>query len=967
MASSGTQTVWGGPSGKFYVRTDWTLNSQSIENNRSSVNVKMYIGAASGWSASISTNSFSVAMTGQTTATGSNRSINISGNRQLLIDQNFLVNHNADGTRTVNISSYFTGSYIGTINPPQFAAALDSIPRASTLASPASANLTAGSSKTISINRASSSFYHGLDIYLTRGSTELLLRSESYNLSTTSKTLTWSNDELDKFWQNGHNYWTGTKMVLRTITGGNEVGRTTTTGSLSYPSDNSVGSFSGNLVLGQNVSVNISKASSLYSHEIQLRLPSGTNVGSNGLSTASSFTIVPNQTAIQNATTTTTSINIELWIRTVLTANTSRVINTWTREATRVMTIPESPPTMGTMSYTEINTTVAGIMGTTGITNPTLVQLNSHPRFSFTAASAQLGASITSYTVSIGGQNLSRTTAGTLDFIPANMTISTPLNIGAATQATLTATDSRGFTNSISIPVAYVAYSPPVLSATATRVNGFSDTVRLTASATISSVDGKNSVATTNGFTTRQRTMPSGTFPTGFTNRASTTVSGRPTMTAVSLTLSNTNSYEFEFRVTDRFGTSTVLRVAGAGKPIMFVDSKKLSVGVNMFPTISNGFQVGGPTQLIGNTTITGTLGVSSHTTLSGNLSVAGTSTFTGNTTINAISPAGGKLDIISVSDEMVRLTAPSGTYGYMSIYDGGTRVGYMGSTTNGTRIMRLHADAGPLILRGSNQVETIVGSSTIMTVTSGSTTLATDLNVTGNVNPTKGVSFAGGYENVDGNVYYNGSRLRVRVGGTFRDIAHSGDPFDNGSGSIEGSLIHNSGYMHIKVFNTTSSHYSSVSTSTSRAEMYYSGASNNRVIFIARTNGGSTTTTSVQASSFPTSSSIKYKEAIEEYTGDALQKIMETKVKTYNLKGHAKANRKVGVIIEEGVPDEIVEITGDAIDPYSMVSMSWKAIQQLGHELFVKDQEIEALHEKNQELEKRLERIEQLLGGGGQ
>lgn len=32
-----------------------------------------------------------------------------------------------------------------------------------------------------------------------------------------------------------------------------------------------------------------------------------------------------------------------------------------------------------------------------------------------------------------------------------------------------------------------------------------------------------------------------------------------------------------------------------------------------------------------------------------------------------------------------------------------------------------------------------------------------------------------------------------------------------------------------------------------------------------------------------------------------------------------------------------------------------------------VKDQEIEVLHEKNQELEKRLERIERLLGGDEQ
>lgn len=1047
MAKSGSNTTWSS-NGGHYVKVTWNETSQSTTENRSAVTVRLYVGSKSGWSISDSSNSYSLIING-TTYSGSNASISHTGGENLIMTQSVMIYHNSDGTKSFSMRGAVSGLYFGGITGSTFSGTLDTIARASTMSS--SANMTAGWAKTVSISRASSSFNHIVQVYVTRGATEKLIRTESFSTSETSKTLEWSNTQIKEMFNSGYGYWTGTKFILTTRSGTTSIGTNTYTGSLDWPNNNSVGSMENSINAGGTFNVNINKASSLYSHEAKLTLSDGTSLATRNITSGSSFPMTPLASTIYSRAASSASIGVELWIRTVLTADTATEVRGWTREKTSTVYIPNSPPSMGTMSYTELNTTVATAIGSSG-TNPPLVQGYSHPRFTFTASTAQNSATIVNYTVSIGGESLSRTTAGTLDFTPANLGGRT-IKVGANTNAILTATDSRGFTNSISIPVTYLAYTPPMVTVNVKRVNGFSDSVELTGSATISSLGGKNSVATSGGFRYRERILPAA-FGTAYTNASSTTVNGIPTLTKVTRTISNESAYEFEVVVTDKITSTAVRRAGSPGKPIAFMDSKLLSVGVNRFPTGSRRFEVqdemmispgaasakiaphfagntnksiirfeqvsgsNDPGMIVHETSPSSTSADNNKgvihlmpsddldnandyvTVRSTNFTQAervriysgGNAWFNGVVSVGELSTTkinvvGTNLEIANSSAEMLKLTANSGTYGYMSIYNGTTRVGYFGSISNNSTSVRVVSDGGWLDLLGQSGVNLYVAGTSRLHLNSTTTTLATDLNVSGNVNPTKGVSFAGGYENVDGNVYYNGSRLRVRIGGTFRNIAHEGDSFDNGSASIEGSLIHNSGYMHISVFNKTSSHYSTAGTSTQRGELYYSGTTNQRFIFLARTNDGATTTASVQAGAFPTSSSIKYKEAIDNYQEDALQKIMETNIKTYRFKGHPEGARKVGVIIEEGVPEEIVEITRDAIDSYSMVSMSWKAIQQIGHELFVKDEEIQYLNQeqermkkektamktrmtklekKNKELEDRLARIEALLEGGG-
>lgn len=895
MAKSGSNTTWSS-NGGHYVKVTWNETSQSVANNRSAVTVRLYVGSKSGWTINDSTNSYSLVIDGSTYS-GSNANINQSGSEQLIMTQSVLINHNSDGTRSFSMRGSVSGLYFGGITGSSFSGTLDRIARASTFAGSSTTDLTAGVNKTVSINRQSTNFYHQVRMYLTRGSEEFLLRTENYDASTTSKTITWSNGEISNFWREGHGYYTGTKFILDTYSGGSVIFTTTQTGSLTYPSNNTIGSLSGNFDAGQSVGVTLNRPTSLYSHEAQLRVPDGTVVASRGISTATSFSMTADEATLYQKAPNSSTISVQLWIRTVLTADTNRQVFGWTNEGSVTARLNGAPPTPGSFSYVDTNATTVGLTGNA----QHIVSGKSTPRFTVGTATAASGASIVDYTVSVSGQTLSRTTAGTLDF--------GALSAQSNTTATLTVRDSRGLTASTSVLVTVLPHMNPTLNASVSRASGFENATTLKVNGTFSSVGSKNNVGAATAIQYRYRLTPSGSFNT-WTNIGKTTSGTSFTGTDVNLSLPNTNAYQFEVKVVDAFGgTTTVQRNLGAGKPIMHIDTERNAVSVNMFPTITNGFQVDGISDLRG------------HTTVTGNLSVSG------NATVNTITPSSAYLNVSGVSSELLRLTANSGTHGYMSIYDGGTRVGYMGSTSNGSRIMRVHADAGPLILRGSSNVDIAVGSSTNLTVGSSQTISENNIQQNGNLSMTGNLS----------------------VGGSITA----------GLSSVEGSLIHTGGYLHVRVFNETASHYSSASASTQRGEVYFSGASNNRFIFVARTNAGSVVPTSVQASSFPTSSSIQYKEFIADYTKDALACINGTRIRTYNFKHTPMAHRKVGVIIEEGVPDEIIDPAGDAIDTYAMTAMSWKAIQQLTQQNEAQQQSIEYLEGVVHDLMARIESLE--------
>ncbi|MFD9628683.1 hypothetical protein [Peribacillus muralis] len=108
---------------------------------------------------------------------------------------------------------------------------------------------------------------------------------------------------------------------------------------------------------------------------------------------------------------------------------------------------------------------------------------------------------------------------------------------------------------------------------------------------------------------------------------------------------------------------------------------------------------------------------------------------------------------------------------------------------------------------------------------------------------------------------------------------------------------------------------------------------------------GTTTTYRPIEAQAFNVSSNADRKKNIENYAGDGLHEIVTTPIRTYHyLDENDNEMKHVGVILQES-PVEIADINGVGVDVYAMVSLAWKAIQQL--------------NDKNIALENRINQLE--------
>lgn len=163
MATSGTIDGGGGYGG-FKIRIKWSLNSQSVANNSSSVNVGVYLVVPNAWS----TSSW---MRGSYTVNGETRGIDkatatYGSGEHLLASDNFTVYHNADGTKSFNMSATVTSGWtaLGTMPTASGSGSLPTIARASQPSINTypnnSPDFNIGDTITIHMNRASSNFTH---------------------------------------------------------------------------------------------------------------------------------------------------------------------------------------------------------------------------------------------------------------------------------------------------------------------------------------------------------------------------------------------------------------------------------------------------------------------------------------------------------------------------------------------------------------------------------------------------------------------------------------------------------------------------------------------------------------------------------------------------------------------------------------------------------------------------------------
>lgn len=239
-----------------------------------------------------------------------------------------------------------------------------------------------------------------------------------------------------------------------------------------------------------------------------------------------------------------------------------------TSEVTRTMSMSDAAPILGAVSYADANTATTAITGD----NQVVVQRQSDLQVSFGAATAQKGATISSYEVTFAGVNKTATSVMTLDFGKVDVSSDMPLVFSAI--------DSRGLKTSTIITVKVEPWWEPTSTVELQRKNNFEPETHITANAWYASLNAKNDVTISAKY--RKAGSSDAWSTIELQNGAESTV-----------TCERDYAYEWRVVTADKLGSTTQSLTLGRGIPTFFIDTKKSSVGVNCFPASDGVFQLG--------------------------------------------------------------------------------------------------------------------------------------------------------------------------------------------------------------------------------------------------------------------------------------------------------------------------------------------------------------------------------------
>lgn len=252
----------------------------------------------------------------------------------------------------------------------------------------------------------------------------------------------------------------------------------------------------------------------------------------------------------------------------------TQIGSTSSKTATVQTTAANSAPTISAFTYADTNSTTTGITGN----NQYLVQNHSTLTVTPGTATAKNGASISNYTAACNGVSVSNSTG-------AALTVGKVAASGNVT-VTLTVTDSRGYTASVSKTITVIAYANPRISSiTLRRTNEIEAEMQLKFNGSISavSVDGvqKNSVQYVQY---RYKKTSSSIYSSYYSILNSTTRTGT-SFSFTNLQLCNfdaNTSYDFHLQIQDRLLSASSLDlyfVVPQGTPLVSLRKKK--VGIN--------------------------------------------------------------------------------------------------------------------------------------------------------------------------------------------------------------------------------------------------------------------------------------------------------------------------------------------------------------------------------------------------
>ena len=320
------------------------------------------------------------------------------------------------------------------------------------------------------------------------------------------------------------------------------------------------------------ISVNYTEYVASYTNNLIIKLNSTTlqtitNYNSGASFNLSSSALSSIYNAVTTAKTATLSFSLQTYDGSTL-LGTSGVVN-------KSFNIDSSAPTIGSVTYRDSNSTTSAITAN----NQYIIRNKSTLEVTVTNLAAKNSATLSSITVAGGGVSQTRSLSGTAD----NSEVFTLGTVNQSSNFTLTVTltDSRGFTATMSVNILVYDYNLPTAVISALRVDNYYTTTNVTVNATYASLGGHNTLSITGQYKKTSESSYS----------AAETITNN-----VTKTFSLDNNYEWNLKVTvaDSLGSTVYNLVIGRGLPIWFVDRLLSSVGINCFPEQNDSLEVNG-------------------------------------------------------------------------------------------------------------------------------------------------------------------------------------------------------------------------------------------------------------------------------------------------------------------------------------------------------------------------------------
>lgn len=322
------------------------------------------------------------------------------------------------------------------------------------------------------------------------------------------------------------------------------------------PRASSISGGSGNI--GSKVNINISRASSSFTHKIYYAFGNiGKTLIASGVGTSLEWTIPTSFYAqIPNSNSGTGTLYCETY-------NGNNKIGEKTISFTAYVTNSDPIFTSSKVSYKDNNSTITNITNDNQLIVRNLSTLN----IIIEPATAQNSATISHYEL-IFNNTSQNVQSGTTNLGTVNLSQSTELIVRAV--------DSRGNKTEVKKTINIVDWVLPIANITAKRVNNFENDTNLKVNASISSVNGINSIQSIK-YRYKKTTDTNYSSYIYINNNENEIVE-----------IDKLYAWNIQVVIQDKFGSTTYNLIVQKGIPIMFIDIDKLSIGIGKFPVNNN-------------------------------------------------------------------------------------------------------------------------------------------------------------------------------------------------------------------------------------------------------------------------------------------------------------------------------------------------------------------------------------------